>query len=1310
MRRLPQSLGLAAIFALSVVACSDNFDTTRAARPYAAKSTLGQEIYGVLCDRVGAGALNEDPMGLSFHAVCHPDGDGNYADKVDTSKLPPVEGTAAVTRNLAVAKVEALARDRTELVKALDVILPDIEIDDPYATTPSKVRLHQALKILIQRLNPLYDSNPLASEGASPDPLLPSATQSLARLFQAMIDSPTAQQALSQIGGRKGYRPLSVGLGAIAPVLQYPNLRAISQQSVRILSPGGPARDQFVQVLNVAHEELRTSETELPMAPLVVDDAIDQPNRPRDNLEILSNVLLATDPSFEGEATHTGLIVQRDYRGFAWVAGSVPGVAGTVPAPFADKDGDGLADVDLFGRFVGLDGKPVAVDLPFTVPGETRVRAPDAMGRAVLDDNGTPAYEYIDTNTTLTASLLRDVIDLVDPNPADDRETLMDALAGAYVLFGDRLSNQQAVYGDGTKFAKKTINYTGFDPDTSPLVDLVYAVGQILGDPQSDDFLQQMIDLFQNHPNDMARVVGAALKMKDIADKYPDVSLPAKSDVWDEMMDVVTNISAVGPGIQPGASWDSSLLEDLLLALGDDRVIGHANMHDGLGDVYAKFATYRDVMSYDPSKINGPAINKTAGGNTPVTPVDRTKPYTGENRSALQRSLQMIFDSTRTKSCNKAGAQLHLITNVPILGKMSMTYPNDALFSIACPFSKQDPIPECGVYSIDNMTVFYLQSLIEDDPNLPADWNRHQANLVVKDDCLNGLASTLGLDMNATFRNSSGIEGLTTHPTHTALDRLVFFGADSTNYPNMSDKDQFLGSTNKTTGDFIMGLQDPIGSRVCDPANDPNGQGVNVCTSMNDLLRLRNPGVLFLWEQFGFADANRPVLTAFYTHESEQLFADAIDVLHWNWADNTHGAECDKTGTTKTNRRYCSEDGLVRYEPILAEDLQNTEIVPALHDLIKNVLAKETIESKRYRVAIGAPSQERRGTEVLAAMTQALADSNYADKLDIQTRDGHKQTVWSDGTTVKKQVTTFDLIANALKRIDDRFANASGFDASDRAERQKRWKKARSRLVDTFLAVDGTGANARFRNPAVPQAVVRLLKTLREQVNANCPDRETTGKCDWARVELAKKMADTMRGPLFAAIVDLADKLQADPSRVELEKLAQYLLTVVTSDESLRAVLASAVDVIQVLRDGQTLPPILNVMSSLSVPDNTMAPDGVTPTSGAADIVLQVLNVLSRDPQNGESPDAPLVFDRYHVLDQILPNLVKPIDDSGSSKTALEVILDVAADVNRYDSSQDGPLTPDDYKQVATAAHDFLVSPTRGMEQLYTVVRGREGN
>src|SRR5262245_23240221 len=89
MKPLRRTLLLCAA-ALSAVSCHD-FDTKRIAPP---KTTLGDELYGVFCDRVGASSLPEDLTGASYRSICHPSTKPPfYADAVDTSVLPP-PGTA----------------------------------------------------------------------------------------------------------------------------------------------------------------------------------------------------------------------------------------------------------------------------------------------------------------------------------------------------------------------------------------------------------------------------------------------------------------------------------------------------------------------------------------------------------------------------------------------------------------------------------------------------------------------------------------------------------------------------------------------------------------------------------------------------------------------------------------------------------------------------------------------------------------------------------------------------------------------------------------------------------------------------------------------------------------------------------------------------------------------------------------------------------------------------------------------------------------------------------------------------------------
>src|SRR5580658_10081614 len=69
---------------LAAASCADTVTRNPPVR-----GSLGTELYGVVCDRVGAQSLHEDLTGASFHAICHTV-EGAFASKVDTSQLPPM--------------------------------------------------------------------------------------------------------------------------------------------------------------------------------------------------------------------------------------------------------------------------------------------------------------------------------------------------------------------------------------------------------------------------------------------------------------------------------------------------------------------------------------------------------------------------------------------------------------------------------------------------------------------------------------------------------------------------------------------------------------------------------------------------------------------------------------------------------------------------------------------------------------------------------------------------------------------------------------------------------------------------------------------------------------------------------------------------------------------------------------------------------------------------------------------------------------------------------------------------------------------
>lgn len=1273
-RRLSSAAALACV---SVLASScHTIDTTRQAPP---KATLGDDVYGVFCDRIGASVLSEDLSGASYQPVCHYDDQGKYQDKVDTTALPPPnDAKATKARKLSIAKMDAMVRRRSELIRAVNAVFPDGEIPDPTGAAGAKIKLHDALLDFTQKLVPLYEENPHEKGG---DPLFPTSTRSIARLFDALGTSDEARKALTRIWGRQGYRPFQVALGAIRPALTYPGLRPMTKAALAVLGPDGSAVPELQQLLAVTKQELLTSKPVVAPLPRVhVDPAKVQPNRPRSSLEFAASFLLSEHPSLaESPSDPERFIALREHRGFVATIGG---------APFADQDGDGFADVDGFGRFVGANGKPLALDPPFVLPAST-IADVDAFGRP---DKSIQLFQYIDTSRTVAGAVGRHLVPLVDATEAgsgedawkSEHETLMYALAGANLLYGDR---EDAVFDHATDTRKAAgtscascVPYKRFKGEDSAIPDLIHAAGQLLADKDSDAILESLLDLMENHEDVVARLMGAALQIQEISlqhdklaaqGKEPLAQMPYATPIWDEMGGMIAEITK-----HPG------LLAHLLEGLASDTTVSQQGPSKHLGETVASFMEHRDELTYDPFNINGPAINVTDGGPStadPHNPVDQTKPKIDTNRSCMQRSFQLIHDADGGAACNKEGGKV----KARLFG-LTVTWPLIGSYT------------ECELFQFDRLATFYLDSIL--DPNHPK-----RSLLNIKSSTLNGIMNALGAfgqDPNAMFEDSSGITGLTLHPSPPALSRLMLFGASQSLYPSMPDHDSINEQTK--TNDFISSVIEPVSKASC----PQNGNGVLQCPTSAGTLRVADRNSIFLWERLGFYNYLRPVVTAFANDScapdlsscdttnvsGEQIFVDIVNVLNRHWPGKDHGKECSKTGTAKTNKEYCSEAGINTYESLLA-DAFRTDIIPALHELAKVATQISKITIKRGPSA----GQTMSGAALIEKMTRILFDPAYAKAVGMVDRKGSATATWVDGTT-QPQLTVFNLFADGLHKMDVRWTETckdlSGKEqaacTADAARRLGQWKRARSQLVDEFLAVDGTGTSAKFHNASTARTMTSLLRVAREQLNANCPERENGQVCQWAKKDLGDKLASTLSGSLFAALMDVQEKLRADePSRRAVERLLGYILKASTDGDALQSTLASLSDILQLLADDGNFSPIFNAAATAASP----AADKDGP--GAADTTLKVLKALTGDE-----------YDRYHILDTVLPALVTPMD-GGKGASPIEIFMDTIADVNRLDANDESPLDTGDYKAILGTVHDFMTSETRGLEQFYTIMAKR---
>lgn len=1292
-------LGLVGLVVLSTFApaCAKPLDTER---PALERGTVGEEMFGVICDRVGAQALREDLTGESFRAVCHKTKGGEFEDKVDTAKLPTLDPSAineegaGVTvdqqtknREVAVGRVEALARRRADLIRALDATFPETKIaikdidnsdEQKSCDAPKKSGeglLTNQIADMLGRMGDLYN-----------DGTLPQSTQSLARVMDAFKKSEEAQAAWSRLSARQGYRPIETGLGATRPIIAYPHLRDLSNASLRLLSADcnpyeidpkydddghripvpGPANAALNKMLEAAHEELLASKVDPKAKPLVVTtDATGRVviSRPRDNVEMMQEILFASDPTFGGGSSR--YIVKRDARGYASITG------GSVPAPFVDADKDGLPDVDESGRFKTTDNS--LAPSPFPFPGSP-VATRDPAGRALAGDR--LLYDYIDTSHTFAAQMMADLKPLVNPDPEANHETLMNMLGGLHVAVGPRVQKSKSYAGG------KRVDYTGIATD-SPLLDLIYAVGVILSDRTTDGTLALAHDLFATKPKEMARIIGALSGAFDIAQKHPEAKIPRDVIFWDETLAAMGKLTR-----EPG------LIEDVLRALAAPETAQ-------LGTIFSRYAKFKDEISYDKNNLNGAPFNVTMNSRSEMaTPVDRSQPATGKNRSALYRFLGTISDTTGVTACNKPGAKVHAK-----LGGISATMPPACNVSSSCAGYK-----ECETFKIDDLSAFYLDAMADAAQYEPDSKPNKRGAFYLRDDTLrNGLAFGLGAATVGLMEDSSGMTGFwtdrnskTISPKPEWLNRLVFF--------------DLKGDTvNASTGTFIRDMQGEfIGTSVCPeriiddpnpgaPDASPDGKvhGLRNCPD-GQWLQQRDKNVLFVWEDFGFYAAMKPLLGAFVKHGREDLFLEIANAAYKHWP----GAEASADECRLAGNKACPRAGMNTYEPLLVEAFA-TDVVPALTELAK------ALDTMPIKVCVaGAPGCTKpvmTGIEVAAAAARSALDPDYAKTtLQLKDRKGDVTAKRNDGTTVP-QVTPAYLLTNALGAIDVAFDTYEQQHPED-LDRRANWRRARSQLVDQFMGVSGAKSTSVFANPTMPKMTPVIVDMLRAQLNARCPKSFAPPyeKCTWARDELVKKAEETLTGPLASAGLDMMEAIRADKDgRHEMEVLMQYLLDAASKNDALASMLASSNDLVQLLRDEDNLVPLFHVLAS-AMDATTTDKDGQLKKS-LVDAQMALLARVSGRYFDKEGKEiCKREIDPNQVLAVALGNLVTPINDgSFKGQAPLEVIIDVIADVNRNDPTQpyEGTLNRSDYANVSENVVDFLINKERGLEQFYEVIR-----
>lgn len=656
---------------LFAYACQTPISTERVS---AYTGTLGEEIHRVFCQRFASEAYPSDVSGGLTASLCR----GTEAP------------TASTEPHLA-----ALANERGRVAGALDTMMPE--------------DTHSELFDLLAVMLPLYD-----------DGTLPESTRAIADVNATIEADPETVAAFARFSQRRGYRPMAFGLGLARPALRYPELRAVVDESLGALAPGGVANGPFLDLLRGGALELATLEPATGAGPTNPTTAT-----------LARNLLMSENTAFSAGMSRFAVV--RDPRGLALPRG-VNGVA-AVPAPFVDADNDKYPDVDDLGRYVGADGAPLDLPAPFAIDGEVGVER-DVAGRATA--SGQLVYQYRDLDRTMLAGLVREGAGWFDP--ADP--TLVQLARALPVMMGSETSLERT-YGSAT------LTYPGFDPADGPAYDLLHAALSVLHRQETVDGLRVLEDLMTNHEAVAADLVATGLYGDQRADVYPGAALAQPNVFWDDMIAQLELMAQIKAG-----AGQTSMMEGVARALATPEAAD-------LDEIIALYATHRDAISFDGTNF------ATDGGNfndpVPAGPLTQVVNRNAsdadpQNESLLQRSVYLIRDLDGVRYCNKPNAELILrIGNLNLNVNASLSWTGLVPRYFA----------ECELLQIDNVAKAYAQST----------WGGYELRLKgVTQTLINAIKALpggAGLTDNL-LEATTGITGMGTYPTAPAMARFVF--------------------------------------------------------------------------------------------------------------------------------------------------------------------------------------------------------------------------------------------------------------------------------------------------------------------------------------------------------------------------------------------------------------------------------------------------------------------------------------------------------------------------------------------------------
>ncbi len=418
-----------------------------------------------------------------------------------------------------------------------------------------------------------------------------------------------------------------------------------------------------------------------------------------------------------------------------------------------------------------------------------------------------------------------------------------------------------------------------------------------------------------------------------------------------------------------------------------------------------------------------------------------------------------------------------------------------------------------------------------------------------------------------------------------------------------------------------------------------------------DLYQSQHAGTLPVLEKDGFYAQMRPVVQAFADQNQEQLLVDLLSVLHKHWATRN---STNHQSASPASPGYVWGTGAMKYEELIADILADGSLMQTLVATAP-ALNRVTVRGKTY------PTILRSAVQYILAPQAGLAD-----------RQGRTTTTTADGRAVA-QLSPWHLLADAYRGKQARLGAAGAEGAA--------WGESVSELVDVLLrGADVPSVGWRWKNPRVRGVLDAGLELAQQRIAFH----DAAGdRARWLSTDLPTDMHDLVVSPVFAGAADFIVSLQATPeTRVQLDKVLQYLVSEAQANEQFVAALTAIADVAQLALDDADLVPIANILGQAIAADKgwleahlefVKRARGADATRTLAQIMV---NVYSED-----RPGRTAIGDLVDGLTEVLR--ARPYDDLGER------------------------LTAEDYAAILGGVADFLDEEKRGLRKFIAIIKSR---